>query len=76
MIDSNLMSEIQDTAAQGKSTLAPEAEELTDCRKAFEEWFTLGNAKCKSIERDGESYKLLSANIAWGAWKAAWSNRK
>lgn len=51
-------------------------EELDYCRKAFEEWFTLGNAKCKSVERDGESYKLLSANISWGAWKAAWSHRK
>lgn len=39
-------------------------------RRAFELWFSGGNPKCRSIERDGESYKLMAAHQAWLVWQA------
>lgn len=39
-------------------------------REAFEMWFSGGDLKCRSIERSGESYKLMQAAIAWKVWQA------
>lgn len=44
----------------------------TVIRREFENWFSAGNPRCKSIERyaDGR-YKLIGAYNAWVAWQAA-----
>ena len=39
-------------------------------RMAFEKWFSGDNPKCRSIERSGESYKLMQAAYAWSVWQA------
>lgn len=39
-------------------------------RRAFEHWFSGGDPNFRSIERSGESYKLMAAHQAWITWKA------
>lgn len=52
-------------AAEGASLSNAELERL-----AFEGWFSDGNATCKSIERNGDSYRLMAAHQAWKTWQA------
>ena len=39
-------------------------------RQAFEHWFSSGKPDCRSIERSGETYKLMAAHQAWQTWQA------
>jgi len=39
-------------------------------RRAFEDWFSSGVVTCKSIERSGDSYRLMEAHQAWKTWQA------
>lgn len=43
-------------------------------RQGFETWFSGGNSMCRSIERSGDGYKLMTTQQAWIAWQAcgAW----
>lgn len=38
-------------------------------RAAFELYFSSGNPKCPSIERRGDSYKLMQAASDWRIWQ-------
>jgi hypothetical protein len=40
-------------------------------REDFELWFSGGKLDCRSIERDGDGYRLMAAHQAWQVWKAA-----
>lgn len=42
-------------------------------REAFEYWFSDGGKSPRSVERNGEGYKLMTAASAWEAWKAAYA---
>lgn len=39
-------------------------------RRAFENWFSGGKPNCRSIERSGDGYKLMTAHQAWQTWQA------
>lgn len=39
-------------------------------RQAFEHWFSGGKPDCRSIERNGDSYRLMQTHQSWLAWKA------
>jgi hypothetical protein len=43
-------------------------------RDAFEYWFSDNGNTPKSIERSGDGYKLMGAQSAWVAWKAAYAS--
>ena len=45
---------------------------LVGCRGAFEKWYAQGDAKCPSIIRNGDGYRLMQAQQSWQAWQAAW----
>jgi hypothetical protein len=59
------MSEANDESSREAATSNAELERL-----AFEVWFSGGNRECRSIDRSGESYKLIAAHQAWKAWQA------
>jgi hypothetical protein len=44
-------------------------------REKFELWSSGGDLNCRSLERSGESYKLMQTRCDWIAWKAAWKTR-
>lgn len=59
MIDSNLMSEIQDAAAQGKDTLAPEANMVRDGKNPLEALcIAMAHESIKTMSIFGRSISL------------------
>lgn len=44
--------------------------QAVDTREAFEKWYA-ETPDCPSIERRGNGYKLMQANLSWGVWQAA-----
>lgn len=59
------MSTANDESSREAATSTVELE-----RAAFENWFSGGIPECRSIERSGESYKLMAAHQAWQTWQA------
>lgn len=47
------------------------------CREAFEDWYTQGDLKCRSIVRakNHDGYVLAGAHLSWTGWQAAWTVR-
>lgn len=43
-------------------------------REAFEHWFSDEGNSPRAVERNGEGYKLMAAQSAWNAWKAAYKH--
>ena len=41
-------------------------------REAFEWWMSDEGKSPKAVERNGEGYKLMQAQICWSAWQPAW----
>ena len=41
-------------------------------REAFEWWMSDEGKSPKAVERNGECYKLMQAQICWSAWQPAW----
>lgn len=58
------------SAGNGESRREAAASNAMLERRAFENWFSGGNPECRSIERSGESYKLMAAHQAWQTWQA------
>lgn len=49
---------------------------MSECREAFEEWYSGGWEHPQAVERDGEGYKMLAADNAWAVWGVAWRSAK
>lgn len=50
--------------------------DLKPCRDKFEEWYSeYGKHPMAVLKKDNGYYVGMGAQLAWGAWQAAWNER-
>ncbi len=52
----------------------PDAKKSVDMRTTFERDFIGGGLGGHSLERTGDGYKFMPANVAWTTWQRAWNS--
>jgi hypothetical protein len=62
-----------DYGVSGQHSCSPTCVYRERIRAEFERWYGEGGTYLRAVEREGDTYKLMSAHIAWVTWQAAYS---
>lgn len=60
-----------DYGVGGQHSCSPVCVYRERTRAEFERWYCEGGTFLRAIEREGDSYKLMAAHVAWVTWQAA-----